>query len=424
MSMTKFILLGEIKMQKEIEKSIKKRNEVSRNYYYRSIGELLKQKRLEFKMSQQEMSSKICSDTYLCKVETHQLVPNMEQLNLLMERALIPAGEISFPEEQMDYLEKSVNLFFWKDVHEYKKLFDDIDKYQFSALLQVVKLGYYILEKDKENARLVYVELHKYLNSLEDIGFSIFMMYGCFYNIMIENFSTSKCILDQIDRIIIKDELSYSLVNLAKFITYGNLELGFSTIEPSNIALNVFVKNSNIKRIVEHNYWRQIFLIYDGVGEQDYFEQSIAPYLDDDEYNYYYLLASMEQDKPIEYIDKIRNNGRFYLLGLFYKAKFYLENSEIDNYKEVFSLIESLHYEMKSKIDYCHILKLIKKNEGMLIKDYYINYLLPEAENIQNLYLIKRILYKISDILDSRNRYKDALVYRVKYDVIKKSLQA
>jgi len=403
-------------MLSRLEIELARRWESCCQFYYRGVGQVLRKRRIELNMTQEAVSKGICSNTYLSKIENNQIVINREHLYMLMERMQMPVDEISFPEEMLEYLVKSVKLFFYRDVEGYRELFDEVNKYQFAVLLQIVKLGYYTLTEDYENAELVYNEVFRYLNSLEEFGFSVFLIFSSFYNLGVRNYKNARIILDKVENRFQNDDITYGLYNYSKFLIYGNLHLNMTASEAAQIAINIFNKYSNIVRINELYLWKEIFTVYEGNYDSSYFNPNILKFVTDKDRNIYLnVLASSSKD-PLPYLENLIEEEEGYLLGLFLKARYYFLTDKIEQFKETYDLINGLHYKMKSKIDYAYILKMMKNNDEILLKEYLINHVLEYAIKKQNIYFMKSISLSISDILAKKNRYKDALSYRQKLD--------
>ena len=402
---------------------IARRKEASGQFYYGGVGQTLRKRRLELNLTQEAVAIGICSNTYLSKIENNQIVVNREHLYLIMERMEMDMDKITFPEEMLEYLERSIKLFFYRDIEGYRELFEEIDKYQFAVLLQIIKLGYYMLIEDSENARLVYSETFRYLQSLEEFGFCVLLIYSSFYNIGIKDFKTARTMIESVESRLFNDEMIYALYNYSKFLVYGNLHLQALAYEAGQIAINIFNKQSNITRINEMYLYREIFMVYEGSSPNNYINHNLLKHISDKERNYYLIVLATKSKNPVVYLEQMIPEGESYLLGLYLKGRYFLLSEKFEEYKDVCTQINNLHYSINPKIDYLHVLKLMKTKEDIHLKEYLINHALPMAIKNQNLYFMNMITMTISNILSNKKRYKDALSYRQKYDDFLLSLQ-
>ncbi|MCK5731592.1 MAG: helix-turn-helix transcriptional regulator [Tenericutes bacterium] len=410
-------------MNINIKASIIKRREEMHNYYYQGFGDRIKRKRKELNLTQEVVAIGICSNTYVSKMENNKIVVNKEHLFLIMERMGMPTDNISLPEEMIDILKKSIEYFFYKDVESYEKLYLEIEKYDYGILLYVARFGYYILTNDVYNAKILYSDMYKYLNHLEDFGFTTFLIFSGFYNVMIRDYQSARMIIETIQNKIQNDEMIYALYSYLKFDVYGHLFLFNMSRDSLFIAENLFLNYKNIERMRDIFITLEIFHLYEESNNRSRnFKQNIQG-LNNSDKNEYLVFLAIKADRPLEYLELLSKDGDYYLAGKFIVAKHYYRKGKIKEYKKVKKEINDLHYLQKSEIDYGNLLKLYEEDKKLYIKDYLINYVFPIVLKNQNLYLLKIVLEEISFILKEKNRYKDALAYLEKFQEIKNKLQ-
>jgi transcriptional regulator with XRE-family HTH domain len=410
-------------MQTKLLNEITRRKEKIAQNYLKGVGQILKKKRIELKMTQEAVAIGICSNTYLSKIENNQIDVNQEHLYLLMERMHIPTDKISFPNEMLEHLETAVDLFFYRDIEGYEQLFNEIKPYDFAILLQIVKLGYYLLIDDLQKATLVHNEIFRYISILEDYGFSVFLVFSSYYNLAVKDFKNSRFILDNVANNLYSIDKLYALFNYAKFLTYGNLHLNTIAMESGFTAQQIFNRYSNISRINEFFIWKDIFTVYEGNYDLGVLIPNKIINLNPDLKNYYLVIMASRSKNPKVFLDHLESEADHYLLGLFIKGRYFLRNSKIDQLEEVLDKLQKLHYLKQSKIDFARLLKALKDNNELLIKELLINYCLDFAFDNQNLFFVEIITESISKLLSKKNRYKDALIYKNKFFEFKQSLQ-
>ncbi len=403
-------------MDINIKTSLIRRKQEMYDFYYRGFGNRIRRRRLELQLTQQDLARGICSNTYISKIENNKVVVNREHLYLLMEKMGLPTENIGFPEEMVEFLLKSIKYFFFKDIENYTKLFEEIEKYNFGILLYIVRFGYYILIEDKYNAGAIYNDMYRYLNLLEDFGFATFLIYSGFYNVMINDYQNARMVLNSTKEKIQNNEMLLGLYNYLKFKTYGNVHLFNKAKEGLIIAQEIFINYSNIKRVCDIFVDKNIFSVYEGENEEIRFHTDHLKSLSYNERNAYLITLAYKENKPYKYLRYLHEDGEYYLAGKYILARECFKNNKIKEYEEIKKSINDLHYSVKTNLDYYKLLKLFEGNELTYIKEYLINYVLPFAVKRQNLYLIKEVLKKISNILKEKKRYKDALIYLEKID--------
>jgi len=410
-------------MDLNLQHKIIERKDSIYDFYYKNIGDKIRKTRLESNMTQEELAKGICSNTYISKIENNKISINQEHLNLLMERMGVLATKIGIPEQMIDYLEQSYLYFFLKDMEGYRSLYDVVKEFEFGVLNSVIQLGYLVLVEDYESATLIYRELFRYLNSLEEYGFAIFVIYGCFYNIGVKNYSEAKKLLESATNHLKNSEPLYAMYHYLKFIVYGNLYQFNLAREGLEIARTVFVSHGNCSRIMELNMYVNIFKIYENSSETIIIPKNHLAYLSPNQKNYYLLMLAECSTEHVKYLDELDQDADYYLCGLFKKAIDHYQKNEMEEYQTIKQEINHLHYSSNSNIDYYSMLKYMESSEQIYLKDYLANYVLPHVTKRQNLYFYQRIITYISNILKNKKRYKDALTYNLKFQDLKDKLQ-
>ncbi len=380
-------------------------------FYYKSIGLIIKKRRKKLNYTQEYLAKGICSNTYISKIENNQIEVNRESLMLIMEKMDLPKNSVSFPEDMVRYLEKSILLFFYKDLDEYKKLFDEIDKFECGVLIEVCRIGYYVLTEQYKKARIIHNEIYQYLNSMENFGFSVFLLYSAFYNIGIGDYKQAKLILESFKDIKQSNEMILGLCSYAKFLLYGHINLFNYSRDALSTAQQIFNSYENIRRIEDIMVWKKVFSIYEGISTKvkfvnHNFDSSLA--YERNTYLLINLISDKDSNESIKYFDK---NNWLYLAGCYFVAKRHLLNNKIDEYNYYKNEINSKHYINASPIDFVIMLKLLEQKLEMRFKDYLVNVVLPYVNKIQNIYFMNLVTKKIATILSNKNRYKDSLSY-------------
>ncbi len=410
-------------MELNLSMSINRRRQEMYNFYYRGIGDRIKKRRKELQWTQELLAKGICSNTYISKLENNKIVVNKEHLLLLMERMGLPTDKIGYPEKMVDILEKSILYFFHKDVVAFQQLFEEIEKYEFGILIYVARLGYYVLTKDFDNAKTIYDDMYRYLNSLEEYGFAAFLIFGGFYNVGIHDYQTARMIIESVEGKIQNDEFLFGLYSYLKFIVYGNLHYFNCSRDAYSIAETIFMDKFNVSRIHDLLYYKNISFIFEGAlhcVKSDYDVQFISDLSDK---SYYLIIKSLVTENKLDCLNQLEPEGDYYIDGLYLKARYLYKNNKLEDYKKTKTIINDIHYKLQSKIDYLNLLKLYEDGEWLYVKDYLINYVLPYLVEYQQLFLIKSVIQEIVQILESKKRYKDALTYLKKYDAYKEKFQ-
>jgi transcriptional regulator with XRE-family HTH domain len=401
-------------LENPINYQIVKRKEEMYNFYYKGVGDRIKKRRLELNYTQETLARGICSNTYVSKIENNRVVPNQEQLLLIMEKMDMSLDEIGMPFQIVDYLEQSVEYFFFKDIDSYAKLFKKISNLEFSSLVYIIRLGYFILTENYEEAKIYYDEIARYYNSLEDYGFATFLIYGCFYNIGINDYQSARHILDLIKGKLRNDERLYALYSFQSYIVYGFLNMPNSALITIDIAKNIFIIEGNTKRNIEVLMYMNIFRAMEGTLGEPKINKDHLLYLSTNQKNYYLLVLSINSDRGEEYINLMDNQSPLYLEALFLKALEYYKQEKHEEFNKIKNRLVLESRNSISDLDYLELIKFYETNNKTMIKEYLINFRLPYMIKKQNVYMINLISLELESIFSDKNRYKDAITYRNK----------
>jgi len=399
-------------MEFNLRTRIISRREEIYDFYYRGIGDKIRRTRLELNMTQETLAKGICSNTYISKIENNKIAVNKEHLFLLMEKMGIPTDKIGFPEKMVDSLEKAIEYFYFKDLDAYEKLFQDLEQYEFGILIYVVRLGYYVLTEDYDNAKTIYDDMYRYLNSLEDYGFATFLIFGGFYNCGINDFQTARMILESVKDKLRNDEILFSLYSYLEFLVYGNLHLFNQSRDGLEMSKSVIFNYGNCRRVTESMVYTNIFRLYEKQKkERIIFHKEQLTHLSLSMSNYYLIMLAFSSRDPNKYLQYLNPDGRYYLTGLFFLARHHYINNEMEQYAALQDIINDKHYSLKSKIDYGNLLKLSENQEDIYYRDYLINRILPYLIENQNIFFHDMVTRKLQRIFSVSKRYKEAQKY-------------
>jgi len=410
-------------MEKPLLYQVSKRREEMYSFYYQGIGDRIKKRRLELKFTQEAVARGICSNTYVSKIENNKLVPNPEQLTLIMERIDMTLEEVGLPDQMVEYLEASIECFFYKDTKEYEKIFRKVEHLEFSSLVYIIRLGYYVLKEQNAEAKIYYDEMSRYYNSLEDFGFATFVIYGCFYNININDFRTARFIIDLVKNRLRNDDKLYALYSYLNFVTYGSINLSHSATISSAIAHDIFNKTGNKNRNFEFLMYSNIFRAYEGsVGHVKLRSEQLEP-LSKKQKNYYLFVLSVTSTNSQRYLKLMDKDSEYYYGALYLVAIGCLSENRMTKYNEIKKKLKENRNLTSLHFGYLDFLKNYETKNTSMIKENIINFGLPFAFKNQNIFLIQRLKEEIKDIFSNKNRYKDALKYISKCEAEIKRIQ-
>jgi transcriptional regulator with XRE-family HTH domain len=400
------------KNMRQLLVNIKKRKEKIYQFYYKGFGQMIKKRRLELDLTQEEASRAICSHTYISKAENNRIILGEDQLMMIMERLDIKSSEFAQPEKLIYYLNQAIKYFYFKDKEKYEHLIDKFEQYNFHALIEVIKLGYYTLIKDCEKASQIYNQLLDYLESLDDFAFDVFLVFSAFLAYYQKQFSLSQFLIET-SHIINKTNKLLNTLNLyIQFLVYGELNLSLKTNHFYNQLISDVMDDGNIALLRDLSINKALFSEYQGQTHNFEYIQHLIDSADQDLVDRYLLVKGIKTKEYDKYIDLLKNKeSEKYLCLLFFKARQALEDKNIEKYELYQKEISDLHYKTKSSIDYIHLLDMIKKEKSIMVKEYLVNTCLKTAKEREDIFFMTLTTDEIVNNLQSRSRYKDALAY-------------
>lgn len=395
---------------------ISKRKEKMYEFYYKGLGDKIRRRRIELNMTQETLAKGICSNTYISKLENNKVALNREHLCLIMERMGLSSEHIGFPEMMVESLENAVKFFFYKDIQAYKDLFLSIQKYDHGILFYVIRLGYYVLVEDMASATIIFDEMYRYLNSLEEFGFAVFLIFSSFYHFYMHNYQSARMQLEKMEGNLLNDDMLYGLYGYARFLAYGHLDRMSYAFAGYTLASSVFQSKSNIRRLSELQVYHNMYRLIDRAKPETMFDKIQLDYLSENEKNRYLFYLALQSDTPDVYTNLMKQKDHYYLASRFFQAIKASSKEDKNEYEDLKKELNQLHYETKTTIDYYKLIRLIETKDDIALKEYLINFVLPFVKQRQNICLMRQVVKEIARILQEKKRYKDALTYLQKIE--------
>nr|HPJ24151.1 helix-turn-helix transcriptional regulator [Bacillota bacterium] len=378
-------------MDKNILNKIAKRKEEVYDFYYRNIGDMIRRERLNQNMTQEALAKGICSNTYISKMENNKLAGTNEHIYLLMERVGKEKDKILMPDKMIEQLSRALLYFYSKDIESYEKLYGELVQYEYGILIYVIRLGFYILKDDHEAAGDIYNNMYRYFNSLDDYGFYVFLIFGCFYLVSIHDYQSAKGILDSMKDRLANDQMLYALYHHLQFVIYGELHLFSMAKDGLMVARDIYLSCCNYPRLVEIMILDHKFQAY----EKD--TNYVLPVMIErceprnQDFNIILIIAVLASKKNINILDLLEPTGETHLAGLLVQAIYFGSEGNKEEYQEVKKLISDRQASIDTPIDYLELLSLYEGDDSSMLKEYLITYVLPYVEAHQNLYFHRKV---------------------------------
>lgn len=401
----------------ELYLCIEKRRKAKEEFYLKALGALIKKHRLKMNMSQLELAIGICSNTYISKLENNHALPGWEQLMLLMERVNLNPSDVSFPREALDYLEKAMDCFYRCDGEGYRSIINEIDKYEFTILLELTRFGYYVMIEDYETARDYYNNLFRYLSSLEDYGFAVFLLFACFYNHGVGEVEQARSILEIASKRLMMTNQIRVMFAFADVLIYKNIRMYEKMFGGYQTCITDFTQTFNTTRLMQLMVIRKMLKIDEGTFKESMVDDRDLDYLMPVSKAKYLLKLASFSKTPEKYLKKIDKDNPYRGLALCKLAGVYNDEDQ-ETFDETIAELKSYQIEHESTIDFVRMIELAQDKHSMEYKEFLAKHVLPKAVDSGDVDAIEQVIESIIDILRHNSRYKDALSYRKKFKKI------
>jgi transcriptional regulator with XRE-family HTH domain len=403
-------------MDSKLKNDIQRRQEAMTQYYQVSIGQKIKKRRIDLQMTQESVGKGIISNTFVSKLENNAIRANKECLMLLMERLEMPSDVAELPEAMIGYLERSIECFYWNDRVGYQVIYDEVEKYDFAILIQIVRLGYHVLFRHIDEAKLIQSDLYRYLSSMENHAFSVFLLFGSAHLIQSTDFESAEEFLTAVSSIMQNDSRLLALTYYYKSVLYGRIHHHHLSEEAAGMAKRMFADTGNFRRMMQIHVDRLEFAFNEHNGELAEYRGDQVGLLDAEDQDRYHLLLALTTELPLPYLDKIAKDSLLFPFAMFLRCRYHLTKNDMQSYEQSKETLKNHGNRLIEPVDYYHLLVLHENPDRTGYKEYLNETLLPYALKLKNIRLIKCLQDEITTLLAAKKRYKDACCWSNKID--------
>ena len=181
------------------------------------IGVEIKSRRKKQAITLEALSNDVCSQSYLCKIETNKIAPNREFLREICERLELTGEKLDNLFMLKDIILGVVKALIKNDIEFINEAYEDgegLENYRFS----IVKLAYYLANKKIGQAEAVYEELQEVTRSMPDFDLGVFAVLSSLLSYYKADFMETIDVLSVIDESDVPREISM-LKNMIDFKT-------------------------------------------------------------------------------------------------------------------------------------------------------------------------------------------------------------
>ena len=362
-------------MKKSINFEIEKRI-VDENTAYAVVGPELRLRRLSLNKTLKYVSYKICSVSYVCRVENNYIRPNAMYLREMSKRLDMDEKNVTMLLSLRDSLDIGIKSILFNDFKKIKEIIDNSDKflnYRYKLLIFLYETNANHIEIAKD----YYEELNKISRSMTDYDFKIFVIVTAIYFFKSGSLKDSYNILQGLEKMDRSNNMT-GVINLYMFYDCAGLGRP-EAIYYYNLTKEFLYSIGSYELLDYVNYQLAIFYIKNKSYE---FALKLTNMIKDQKYkNSINLLVNYMKDKSIKaYNPKNLVSIAKCIYTYKYNDKAFDEAYEMMNkttYQLDFSsLIFEYEFKNNSMDKYDFILENISKNylikEDFFLKRYFL----------------------------------------------------
>ena len=387
---------------------------------FTDIGSFIKEKRKELNVTQDEISTGICSISYLSKIENNQIIPNDFYVREIMEKLDVDRAIYTKSMKEKEYLQNVINAYFYMDDNSIRLIYEDIKDVEHNLVINLCKLGYIVYSGINDESQYVMM-LEHLVNNMSDYEIKVYLFFAAIYFISNRKYKTALELILLNEKLTNNNDLLEGMFYEISYYVKQRLHIKNCSSEDYYHAMSIYSRYHNVNRIIFMALNKAKYLINENPEKALKVLKTIkTELLVEGIRDFYYYTKSQVYYKLERYSDatlslkKITEESEFYLrkmtllLRICIKSQDYEMISEI---KKILSKYRPNKNEMKSKVFYHY---LIQENDNDR-KEYLRDIAIPFSIQIEDYDTLKEYTDTVMEICVDNSRYKEATQYYRKY---------
>jgi len=388
---------------------------------FSDVGSFIKRKRKELNVTQDEISSGICSISYLSKIENNQIVPSEFYVKEIMEKLDIDQAIYTKSLRDKEYVGELINAFFYMDEKKIKAIYEDIKDVEHNMVINLCKLGYIVyFNLDDQNQYVMMLE--HLVNNMNNVEIQLYLYFASMYFIENEKYKTALELIVLQETLPQQNEYITAMFYEIGYVVKQRLHMKNCAGDDYNQAMNRYTKFHNVQRImrlamckveniaVEHPKKALAMLKTIKYGlllseEQEHFHYLKADIL-------YHLSRYADATLELSYIDE---GSMYYLRKMTLLLQICLLEDDDDMVEQIKTKLQSYRphkKEMRNKVFYHYLLQPTPEDQ----KEYLRDIAIPFSIKVEDYRLLLQYTRIVMDICTDNSRYKEAMQFYQKYE--------
>lgn len=387
---------------------------------FADIGSFIKEKRKEMKVTQDEISTGICSISYLSKIENNQIVPNDFYVREIMEKLDVDKAVYAKSIKEKEYLDKMITSYFYMDQDGIREVYNEIKDIEHNLVINLCKLGYQVYFAIDDNSQYVMM-LEHLVNNMSNFEIKVYLFFATIYFVENEKYKTALELILLSEKLNSGNERLNGMFFEISYYVKQRLHIKNCSNEDYFNAVGIFSKYHNVNRIVYIALNKAGYLKNENPEKAlDILETLTKDFLSDELMDlYYYTLADVlyklkRYNESTLALKNITEVSGYYLRKMILLLNICIKADDCDMIAEIKSILSSYHpnkKEMKSKV-YYHYLTITDDSSR---KEYLRDIAIPFSIQVEDYDRLKVYTDSVMEICTSNSRYKEAIQYYKKY---------
>ncbi len=387
---------------------------------FTDIGSFIKKKRKELNVTQDEISTGICSISYLSKIENNQIVPNDFYVREIMDKLNVDRDIYTKSLKDKEYIEKTIKAFFYMDDDALSNIYDEIEGVEHNLIINLCKLGYNVyFSKDDENQYVMMLE--NLVTNMSTYEMKVYLYFACIYFIQNERYKTALELIVLNSKISSNNNMLDAMFYEISFYVKQRLLIKNCSTEDYYNAMAIYQKYHNVKRVIYLALNKAANLVNENPRKTLKILSTIkSSELTESTKGLLYITkaeAMFKLNKNNEAtlaLKHIKEHSKYYLRKMTLLLRICLEEEDYDmikSIKEIVARYKPKKSEMRSKV-YYHFLIQESGNDK---KEYLRDIAIPFSIKIEDFDYLSKYIDNVMSICVDSSRYKEAMQYYKKH---------
>lgn len=388
---------------------------------FSDIGSFIKKKRKELNVTQDEISSGICSISYLSKIENNQIVPSDFYVREIMEKLDIDQTVFATSIQDKRYVNEMIQAIFYCNDEGIKAIYQEIVDIEHNVVINLCKLGYTVyFELDDDNQYVMMLE--HVINNMNDLEVELYLYFASLFFVQREKYKTALELVVLYESMPAMDTYLDALFHDLAYQVKHRLHMKTCANDDYHHAMNIYQTHHNVHRMIRLAMGKIVH-----VGKEH--PTKALTMMNTIKLN---LLSTREQDqyhyeKARMYVSLAQHNEAIFELkhieqgSLYYYRKMVLllelcmmeeDEDMVRHLRQVLADISPDFREMKAKIHYHYLIQETPEDK----KEYLRTIAIPFSIKVEDYYTLHHYTKEMMTICINHSRYKEATQFYHKYE--------